>query len=100
MTPFDLLLIVLATYALAWFVARMSGPWGFMLNIRKALGTPPGAANDYQWCWKCAAFWAGLLMLVCWYWQPAQPYGYWWVVLWAVLGGAVMLASWTGANHD
>lgn len=95
MTPFDLLIIVLATYSLAWFATRESGPFGIATKLRSV--TTLGGLLD---CWKCAAFWAGLLMLLCWYLEPLQPVGYWWAVLWAVRGGAVMLASWTGANHD
>ena len=91
----DLLILALATYSMAWFVTRESGPFGLAAALRGV--TTLGGLLD---CWKCAAFWCGLLLLLCWYWAALQPVGVWFVALWAVRGGAVMLASWTGANHD
>lgn len=99
-SPVDLFILTAATFFLAWFVARMSGPWAFMRNIRKALRTPPGEREQYYWCWKCAAFWAGALMLLCWYWGDLQPYGTWFVMLWAIPGTAIIIGHYTGANHD
>jgi hypothetical protein len=93
--PLDFLILCAATYSLAWFVTRESGPFGIAARLRKV--TTLGGLLD---CWKCAGFWAGALMLLCWYWNDIQPLGTWFVLLWAVRGGMIMLASWTGANHD
>lgn len=97
LTPFDLLIIVLAAFRLAWFITRESGPYNIAANLRKL--TTLGGLLD---CWKCASFWTAALVLMLWFIPNAdlQPYGRGVVIWFAVSGGAIIGAHWAGANHD
>lgn len=85
----DLLILACATWRLAYFVARESGPFGSAKFIRERL--PLGGLTT---CIKCASFWTALLMLVL-YVSPLRVI----VLVFAVSGAALMIASYTGANH-
>lgn len=93
MQPLDLIILSLATWRLAFFVAHESGPFAVMARIR--------TKNDLGGlltCIKCVSIWAALLLLVA-YSSPLVPLV--WVL--AVSGLSLMLSSYTGAgvvNHD
>lgn len=91
----DLILIAIATFRLAWFFTRESGPWGVAASIRKT--TTLGGLLD---CWKCATFWTAALCLILWYTPALQPIGAALVIVFAVSGAAILVTHWTGANHD
>jgi hypothetical protein len=96
LNPFDLLIIVLAAFRLAWFITRESGPYDIAANLRKA--TTLGGLLD---CWKCASFWTAALMLFLWYLPaPAGDVTRAVVLVFAVSGGAIVIAYYSGANHD
>lgn len=87
MSLLDLLILMLAAWRTAYFVAKESGPFAFMDTLRARWHT------NLLTCVYCASFWTGLL---CWLlWQtPLQPA----VVVFAISGGALMLASYTGVG--
>jgi hypothetical protein len=96
LSPLDLLIIVLAAFRLAWFVTRESGPYNIAANLRKT--TTLGGLLD---CWKCASFWTAALMLLSWYLPaPVGDFTHALVMLFAVSGGAIVIAYYSGANHD
>lgn len=87
MSLLDLLILALAAWRTAYFVAKESGPFAFMDGIRTRWQT------KLLTCVYCASFWTAA---ACWlFWQtPLQPV----VVVFAVSGGALMLASYTGVG--
>ena len=90
MQPLDVLLVALATWRLAYFVSSESGPFAFMQRLR--------AKNDLGGlltCPKCVSIWAAGLMVFL----VFTPLVF---VVWvfAVSGAALMLASYSGANHQ
>lgn len=97
LSPLDLIIIIMAAFRLAWFVTRESGPFGIAAKLR-SITTLGGLLN----CWKCASFWTAALMLALWLLPSAdlQSYGRGVVVWFAVSGGAILIAYYTGANHD
>jgi hypothetical protein len=88
-TPFDLLILSLATWRLAFFITKEDGPFHLAAKLRQRF--PLGGLTN---CIKCASFWcAALLMLLTL--TALKPL----VLALAISGGALMLASYTGANH-
>ena len=85
----DLLVLSLATWRLAYLISRESAPFNIMGRLRDRF--PLGGGTK---CLYCMSVWAAALMLLLWH-TPLQPLV--WVA--AVSGAALMLASWTGANH-
>ena len=89
LTPFDALILGLATWRIAYLAAKEAAPFGIMTRIR-ARTTLGGLLT----CLYCMSVWAAALMLLLWH-TPLQ------FLVWvaAISGAALMLASWTGANH-
>lgn len=89
MSWLDYVIIALATWRLAYFIAREDGPWLIAQRIRARF--PLGGLTS---CLYCASFWTGALAFGLWL-TPLQPI----VVILALSGAALMLASYTGVNH-
>jgi hypothetical protein len=89
LSPFDLLVLCLATWRLAYMVTRESGPFDVFTTLRERL--PLGGLTS---CIYCASVWAALLLLLLWH-TPAQPL----LLVLAIAGGALMFGSYSGANH-
>ena len=85
----DLLVIALATWRLAFLLAREDAPFALLKRLR-AKTTLGGLLN----CLMCASIWCAALCYVLWQ-TPLQPI----VVIAALSGAALMLASYTGANR-
>ena len=89
MTPFDLLILALFTWRAAYFIAKENGPFNLMGRFRSRY--PLGGLTT---CLYCASVWTAALGFVLGH-TPLQPL----VVIGAVSGAALMLASYSGANH-
>lgn len=88
MTALDLIVGLLATWRLAYFLVKDRGPFNFMLWIR--VKTDLGGLLT---CLYCASIWTGLIMYLSLLYFPA------WAWLWAFSGGAMMLWRYTGGVH-
>lgn len=90
MTPFDLLILALATWYLAHALTKTRGPFNLFATLRGRFHL--GGLTS---CPVCAAPWmAGALFLLGD--TPLQPL----VVVLAIAGGALMLGSYSGASHS
>lgn len=90
MTPFDLLILVLATWYVDHAVINTHGPFNVFATLRGRF-----RLGGLTTCMVCAAPWiAAVLYLVAR--TPLQPL----VVLLAIAGGALMLGSYSGATHS
>ena len=89
----DLLVLALATWRTAYFIARDHAPFGVMEKLRTRL-VKDRAKPTVLTCIYCSSVWAAIAMLLLWH-TPLQP------VVWvaAVSGAALMLSSYSGANH-
>ncbi len=88
MAPLDLLILSLATWRAAYFVAREAGPFGCMAALRTRF--PLGGLTNCVYCvsvWSALALYAAYLVL---------PWLVWVV---AASGGAMMLHRYTGGDH-
>lgn len=85
----DLLILSLATWRIAYLVTKEAAPFQIMAKIR-ARWTLGGLLT----CIYCSSVWAAMLMLLLWL-TPLQPMVY----VAAISGAALMLASYSGANH-
>lgn len=90
LTPFDLLVIALAAWRLAYLMAKEAAPFQLMTRLR-AKTTLGGLLS----CLYCSSWWAALVMLALWF-TPLQ------VLVWvfAVSGAALMLGTYTGASQQ
>jgi hypothetical protein len=86
--PFDLVLLALATWRLAYLMVKESGPWQIMATIR-AWSTFGGLLN----CIYCASLWAGIAMFGL---LLVFPPVVW---VFAASGGAMLLWRYTGGDH-
>lgn len=89
LNPFDFLILALATWRLAYFITSETGPFGSAAWLRQV--APLGGLTT---CLKCASFWMALAAYLLWM-TPLQPV----VIVLAVSGAGLMLASYTGVNH-
>lgn len=90
----DLLVIALAAWRLAYFIAKDYAPFGLMDKLRKRYvkdRTKPTVLT----CIYCSSIWAALVMLALWF-TPLQ------VVVWvfAVSAAALMLGSYSGVSQQ
>ena len=90
----DLLVIALATWRLAYFIAKDHAPFGFMDKLRTRFvkdKTKPTILT----CIYCSSIWAALVMLALWF-TPLQ------VVVWvfALSAAGLMLGSYSGASQQ
>jgi len=89
LTPFDLLLLILAVLYCAEVIARKDGPFKVFPWIRTRL--PLGGLTSCSWClWP----WLALVFLVINWRIPPVVY------VFAIAGGAAALRSFTGVGHD
>lgn len=90
LTLLDLLVLALATWRLAYLMAREDAPFHLMTRLRQR--TTFGGLLD---CIKCSSWWAALVMLLLWF-TPLQPL----VWVFAVSGAALMLGNYTGSTQQ
>ena len=88
MQALDLLILALATWRLAYFATKESGPWGVMATVR-AVSTLGGLLT----CIYCASVWTALLAYLVYLVFPPAVY------IVAASGGAMLLHRYTGADH-
>jgi len=88
--PLDLLIVALATWRVAFLVTKEDAPMKVMKNFRE---------KHPDWgvfsCIYCASIWVALVLFAAWQ-VPVLQYG---VDILAISGAALMLASYSGANH-
>ena len=89
MTPLDLLILVLATWYLAYALTKTHGPFHVFATLRGRF-----SFGGLTTCMHCAAPWIAGLLWLLWL-TPLHPVVY----ALAVAGAALMLGSWTGASH-
>lgn len=90
MTPFELLLASLAGWRLAYAITAEACPFNVCQWVRQKF--PLGGLMT---CIKCATFWTALLMLVLLHIPPLEYVVY----VFAISGGQIMLAAYTGAGR-
>lgn len=90
MQPLDLLLIALAVWRLSYFLVREDAPFKLMKRFREKHPTW-GVFS----CVYCASIWMAAFTLLLWH----IPYLDMLIYLFAISGAALMLASFSGANH-
>ncbi len=90
LSPLDLIVLALATWRLAYLMAKEAAPFHLMTRLRQR--TTFGGLLD---CIKCSSWWAAGVMLLLWF-TPLQP------VVWvfAISGGALMLGTYTGSSQQ
>lgn len=89
MTPIDFLLLALATWYVAHAVTRTHGPFHILERLRERV-----KLGGLTSCPVCLAPWAAAFLWLLWA-TPLQPV----VAVLAVAGAALMLGSYSGANH-
>jgi len=85
----NLLILSLATWRLAYFLVKESAPFNLMGRFREAHPN----WGVFQ-CVYCASVWTAALMYILWQ-TPLAPL----VTIFAITGGALMLATYTGVNR-
>lgn len=85
----DLLVIVLAAWRLAYLAVREDAPFRLMARFR-ARTTLGGMLT----CIYCSSVWTAALTLLLWHWGMHIV-----VLIFAISGGALMLAAFTGVNR-
>jgi hypothetical protein len=88
MQPLDLLILSLATWRAAYFVAKEAGPFGCMAALRARF--PLGGLTS---CVYCASVWSALAVYGLYLVAPWVT----WVI--AASGGALFMHRWTGGDH-
>ena len=89
MTIPDLLILALATWRVSYLITSEDAPFQLAAKFRAKF--PLGGLST---CIKCAGVWVAIMMYLLWY-TSLQPI----VVISAIAGGALMLASFTGVHH-
>lgn len=90
LSPLELLVLALATWRMAYLMAKEDAPFHLMSRLRQR--TTFGGLLD---CIKCSSWWAAVVMLLLWM-TPLQPI----VWVFAVSGGALMLGNYTGSSQQ
>jgi hypothetical protein len=95
LAPIDLLVLALFTWRIAFLIAREDAPFYLMRRFRAryALGMRDESGH---YCVRCVAVWTAILGYGLWLVPPLQAV----VVIGAVSGLALMLASYSGVNHS
>ena len=89
LSPLDLLLLILATWRLAYLIAKEDGPYHLLTRFRARFDL--GGLTD---CMYCLSLWVGAgLVGLLWVWPP----GVW---LLAASGGAMLMHRYTGGDHQ
>lgn len=89
MSPFDFLILLLATWYAAYVVATKGGPWDVFGWLR--LHAPLGGLTK---CIVCLAFWFGIVFYVLLL-TPLAPVVY----PFSAAGAAILLYRFTGGQH-
>ena len=89
MGALDLLILAIATWRVSYLVTKEDAPFRLAARLRER--HPLGGLTT---CIYCASAWAAIALYVLW-WTPLQPM----VTITAIAGGAMMLMTFTGANH-
>ena len=89
MSPFDLLVLALATWRLAYLLVKEAAPFGIMTRIRAY--TTLGGMLD---CLYCSSVWAAIACYIALQTPLAHV-----VYIAAVSGLAMLLWRFTGGNH-
>lgn len=90
MSPLDFLIIFTATWRMAYFVAKESGPFQFMDTIRKW-----NDLGGLLTCVYCASVWTAALMIFLWQFEHLRV-----IVQVAGASGAAMLThKYVGADY-
>ena len=92
MNPFDLLIVCLSAWRMAYLVTKEDAPFRVMARIRERT-----TLGGLLTCIKCASIWTAALAVFVLP-HPAEI-GLYLVYVFAVSGGALMLASFSGANQ-
>jgi hypothetical protein len=90
LSALDLLILALATWRLAYLMAKEAAPFHLMTRLRQR--TTFGGLLD---CLMCSSWWAAVVMLLLWF-TPLQPL----VWVFAVSGAALMLGNYTGSSQQ
>jgi hypothetical protein len=85
----DLLILAIATWRVSYLVTREDAPFQLAAKFRARF--PLGGLTE---CIYCTSVWVAAALYLLWL-TPAQPV----VTIIAVSGAALMLGSYTGANH-
>lgn len=89
MTPFDFLMLALATFYVAHAVANTHGPFGAFGDLRQKL--PIGGLTS---CLVCLSPWAAAFFYIC-----LLSGATWLVWLFAGAGASVFVYRWTGGAN-
>lgn len=90
----ELVVLSLATWRTAYFIARDHAPFGLMKRLRARVVKNKDEPHVLT-CIICSSVWAAILMLALWY-TPLQPLV--WIA--AISGGALMLGNYTGSSQQ
>lgn len=85
----EFLLVTLATWRLAYLLAREDAPFRLMAKVRARW--PLGGLLT---CLYCTSVWAAIICYLTWL-TPARPL----IVVFAASGGALLLWRYTGGSH-
>lgn len=89
-TPFDLLLLAVATLWVAHVITATQGPGRLFLRLRDATRQRLAGLFDCIWC---TSVWVALLMFFLHQFVPGLTW------IFAIAGAALMLRSYTGVHH-
>lgn len=91
MQPLDLILLALATWRLSYLLVKEDAPFKLMKRFRE---------RHPDWgvflCTYCASIWAALFWILVWQFPSLHPM----VWVFAISGAGLMLASYSGVNHQ
>lgn len=90
----DLLILAIAAWRLAYLLTHEDAPFGVMRRIRER-----DAFGRLFSCIRCVSIWTAALVVTVYTLIQPVTFVEWLILVPAVSGGALMLASWTGANH-
>jgi len=95
MTPFDFLLIALASWLTAYYLVKSSAPFNLFGRLRAWAGEKkPGNLAEMLDCIYCTSFWTALFWCIIWL-TPLRILVY----PFAVAGAGLMLHRFTGGMN-
>lgn len=98
----DFLILVLAVWRISSLLVNEDGPFAIFAELRRVVGVRYDAYNEAQSnnvigqvfsCLWCASFWIGLIVMIAFYYFPAQT-----VLVclpFALSAGAILVNKWT-----
>jgi len=84
----DLLMLICGTWYLSFVMTKLAGPFGIFKDLRER------PLFSIFRCIYCLSFWVGLGLYALMYYDYPEP-----VYVAGIVGGAHLLASWTGVNY-